>query len=193
MTSNRYALVAGMLLAAAWVVGCGGGGGEGASEETAVKPAAGEAGTATAPAEPAGAATTATATAPAASGAVIQTQEVNEAAGMVAELTEATREDGVLTVKIRLRNTGTVRVDKAFETNHGEYRYFYVTAENQKYFILKDAEGAPLAPVYLSLNLEPGQTATWWGKYPAPPAGVAEFDFVMYDVPPFENIPITDR
>ena len=137
--------------------------------------------------------TTTTTAAPAASGAVIQAQEVNGAAGMVAELTEATREDGVLTIKLRLRNTGTEERYKSFETNHGAYTLFYVTAENQKYFILKDSEGEPLAPVYLTVTLGPGETSTWWGKYPAPPSSVTEFDFIMHEVPPFENIPITDR
>lgn len=180
-----------LLVLAAMVAACGNGGGEGTTEEAEIATTGGEKGTTTtSTGDPASDA--ATTPAPA-SGAVLQTQEVSGAAGMVAELTEATREDGVLTIKIRLRNTGTQRVDKSFETEHGQYKNFYVTAENQKFFILKDTEGAPLAPVYLSLSLEPGETETWWGKYPAPPAGVTEFDFVMVDVPPFENIPITDR
>jgi hypothetical protein len=191
MRWKRERLVVAALAAGLWTTGCGGGGdeGQGAAPEGDAAPAVA---TTSGAAPAAGAAATSPATAPAA-GAVIQTQEVNGAAGLVAELTEATREDGVLTVKLRLRNGGTADVNKSFETGHGRYELFYVTAENQKYFILKDSEGAPLAPVYLEAQLGPGATTTWWGKFPAPPAGVAEFDFVMPDVPPFENVPITDR
>ena len=191
MKSKRERWAAAVLAAALWTAACGG---EGDTADQGEATEGGTAGTATAPVgKPAPAGGGTAATAPAAAGAVLQAQEVNGAAGMVAELTEATREDGVLTIKVRLRNTGTEEVYKGFETGHGDYSYFYVTAENQKYFILKDSEGAPLAPRYLNPNLDPGATSTWWGKYPAPPANVTEIDFVMHDVPPFENIPITDR
>lgn len=190
MTSNRPFLFAGILLAVAWTAGCGGGGEEAATEGAATETAAGETKSATATTETAGAPTTATT--PAASGAVIQIQEPN-APGLVAELTEATRKDGVLTVKVRFRNTGADNAIHSFETGHGDYGLFYVTAENQKYFVLKDSEGAPLAPKYLTVNLEPGLTMTWWAKFPAPPAGVTTFDLVIPDTPPFEDIPITDR
>jgi hypothetical protein len=189
MTWKREKLIVAALVAAFGAAGCGGG--DTADQGAATDAEKGE--TAATTATPAGGETaTAPATAPA-TGAVIQTQEVNGAAGLAAELTEATREDGVLTIKLRLRNAGAADVNKSFETGHGRYELFYVTAENQKYFILKDSEGAPLAPVYLEAQLGPGETTTWWGKFPAPPAGVAEIDFVMPEVAPFENIPITDR
>lgn len=123
---------------------------------------------------------------------VLQVQEVN-APGMIAELTEVTRKDGVLTVKIRFRNTGSEEVYNAFETHHGRYELFYVTAGAQKYFVLKDSEGEPLAPKYLNVSLDPGATSTWWAKFPAPPASEATIDLVIPDAPPFEDVPITDR
>jgi len=136
-------------------------------------------------------ATGAPASAPAAA-TVLQVQEVNEP-GMLAELTEATRKDGVLTVKIRFRNTGTDPLHHSFETGHGAYERFYVTAGTQKYFVLKDTEGEPLAPKYLDVNLDPGATSTWWAKFPAPPASETTIDLVIPDTPPFEDIPIADR
>lgn len=175
------------------LVTCGGGGEEPAAEGTTDAESEAAAPTSSAPAGAPVSGSTPTTASSAPSGAVIQTQEPNGVAGLVAELFEATREDGVLTVKVRFRNTGTEEVYKGFETGHGDYSQFYVTAENQKYFVLKDSDGAPLAPKYLDVRLEPGQTSTWWAKFPAPPAGVTEFDLVMHDVPPFENIPITDR
>ncbi|HYO46807.1 MAG TPA: hypothetical protein VEY33_08985 [Gemmatimonadota bacterium] len=123
---------------------------------------------------------------------VLQVQEVNEP-GMLAELTEATRKNGVLTVKIRFRNTATDDVNHYFETRHGAYELFYVTAGTQKYFVLKDTEGEPLAPKYLDVSLDPGATSTWWAKFPAPPASETTIDLVIPDTPPFEDIPITDR
>jgi hypothetical protein len=196
MRARRSTLLVELALALI-LVACGGGGEEPAVEGTTdtESETAGPATSAPtgAPADaPAGGSTPTTVSA-APSGVVIQTQEPSGVAGLVAELYEATREDGVLTVKVRFRNTGTEEVYKGFETHHGDYRQFYVTAENQKYFVLKDSDGAPLAPTYLDVRLEPGQTSTWWAKFPAPPAGVAEFDLVMHETPPFENIPITDR
>lgn len=146
---------------------------------TAGDPATGD------PATPTGTATPGTVT-------VLQVQEVNEP-GMLAELTEVTRKDGVLTVKIRFRNTGTEDTYHGFETQHGRYEYFYVTAGDQKYFVLKDSEGEPLAPKYLNVSLDPGATSTWWAKFPAPPASETTIDLVIPDTPPFEDIPISDR
>lgn len=123
---------------------------------------------------------------------VIQVQEVN-APGLVAELTEVTRKDGVLTVKVRFRNTGSETLHHAFETHHGRYERFYVTAGDQKYFVLKDSEGEPLAPKYLTVDLDPGATSTWWAKFPAPPASATAIDLVIADTPPFEDVPIADR
>ena len=137
------------------------------------------------PAAPGGAAAPATAT-------VLQVQEVNSP-GLQAELTEITRKDGVLTVKIRFRNVGTDALHHSFSTGHGAYDRFYVTAGTQKYFVLKDSEGEPLAPKYLDVNLDPGATSTWWAKFPAPPASETTIDLVIPDAPPFEDVPITDR
>lgn len=202
VTSERIRITA--LLAAFALAACGGGGpaeegadesGIAASEEdledgtataegqatggTALDAAAGD------PAAPAGGATPAPT-------AVLQVQEVNEP-GMVAELTEVTRKDGVLTVKIRFRNTGAEVLHHSFETHHGRYELFYVTAGSQKYFVLKDSEGEPLAPKYLTVDLDPGETSTWWAKFPAPPASETTIDLVIPDAPPFEDVPITDR
>lgn len=125
-------------------------------------------------------------------GTVLQAQEVDATTGLVAEIIEATRKEGVLTVKVRFRNTGSESVYKGFETHHGGYSLFYVTAGNQKFFILKDSEGEPLAPKYLNVSLDPGQAMTWWGKFPAPPPSEATIDLVMPDMPPFEDVPVRD-
>ena len=194
-----------LLLAAFAVAACGGGepaedgadesgiaasGENVAGDATADGPAAGTATeTGDASGDPAAPAGSAAAPAPA---TVLQVQEVN-APGLLAELTEVTRKDGVLTVKIRFRNTGSDVVHHSFETHHGRYELFYVTAGSQKYFVLKDSEGEPLAPKYLSVDLDPGATSTWWAKFPAPPGSETSIDLVIPDAPPFEDVPITDR
>lgn len=125
-------------------------------------------------------------------GTVLQAQEVDATPGMIAEIIEATRKEGVLTVKVRFRNTGTESVYNSFETGHGNYSRFYVTAGDQKYFVLKDSEGEPLAPRYLNVSLDQGETMTWWGKFPAPPLSETTIDLVMPDMPPFEDVPVRD-
>jgi hypothetical protein len=121
----------------------------------------------------------------------IQTQET-EMAGVVAELMEVKRKDGVLTVKVNFRNTGDAGVKVYIETEHGKYEHIYVTANTKKYFVLKDSEGAPLAPKYIEGNPEKGQKVIWWAKFPAPPADVKKINLIIPKMPPFEDVPITD-
>jgi hypothetical protein len=129
---------------------------------------------------------------------VIQTQETNQA-GLMGELTECRRSEGVLTIKVRFRNTST-KPSHLRLTNWnaaGDNEKFYVTAGNKKYFMLKDSEGTYLSSNSASngveVNLEPGQTFLWWAKYPAPSADVKKINFMMPVTPPFEGIPITDK
>ena len=129
---------------------------------------------------------------------VIQTQETNSG-GMVGELTECRRHEGVLTIKVRFRSTSNKRaVLKLTEYNNGgDFEKFYVTAGNKKFFILKDTEGVYLTSLSASngvvLQLDPGETSSWWAKYPSPPADVKKINFVTPVAPPFEDIPITDK
>lgn len=128
--------------------------------------------------------------------APLQVQETN-AAGVVAEFVECKRKEGVLSVKIRLRNSSAQKVglDVIKSRNFDEY---YVTAESKKYLVLKDSEGVPLAPAAdgfgsLSVSLTPGGAWTWWAKYPAPPAEAKKINYMTPLGPPFEDIPITDQ
>lgn len=121
----------------------------------------------------------------------IQTQET-EMSGIVAELNEAKRKDGVLTVKVNFRNTANDPVKVYIETEHGKYEHIYVTADSKKYFVLKDTEGAPLAPKYINGDLKKGEKIIWWAKFPAPPAEIKKIDIIFPKVLPFEDVPITD-
>ena len=125
----------------------------------------------------------------------IQSQDSN-VAGIVAEITECKRQDGVLTVRVRLRNTGDkdVRVSLISGRNYDSY---YVTAGGKKYFILRDSEKTPLAPQgdgfgNLSAGVAKGASYVWWAKFPAPPADVKKISYFTPMTPPFDNVPITD-
>jgi len=134
-----------------------------------------------------------------ASGAdVIQSQDAN-ISGIVAEITQVRRSEGVLTIKLRFRNTDS-KVLRLKIIEGKNYPQFYVTASNKKYFILKDTEGTFLATeatswdhATLELDLNPGGTYTWWAKYPAPPPEVKKIMFVTPLAPPFEDVPVSDR
>jgi hypothetical protein len=127
----------------------------------------------------------------------IQTQETNQE-GVVAELTECQRHEGVLTIKIRFRNTSNkAAVLTLTHYNSDDSGHFYVTAGNKKYFMLKDSEGIYLSSISASngveAKLEPGQTYLFWAKYPAPTFDVKKINFITPVTPPFEDVPITDK
>ena len=125
----------------------------------------------------------------------MQSQESN-VAGILAEITECKRQDGVLTVRVRLRNTS----DKAIKVgliSSRNYDSYYVTAGSKKYFILRDSESQPLAPAAdgfggLSTEVAKGGAYVWWAKFPAPPADVKKISYFTPIAPPFDNVPITD-
>ena len=131
-----------------------------------------------------------------AAGSVIQSQET-DTTGVVAELYECKRKEGVLTIKVRLRNTSNQKASYKLYSAR-EYDQYYVTAGGKKHFLLKDSEGTHLTVQaggggFSTLALKPGQTSLWWGKYPAPPADVKKINFTMPRVAPFDDIPISDQ
>lgn len=129
--------------------------------------------------------------------AAIQSQDINSP-GFAADLIEAKRSDGVLSVKVRLKNTGTSAANVQFYnfTNLKIGAYF-VQAESKKYFVLRDTDKVPLATgdkeENLTASVAPGATFTWWAKYPAPPANVKKFSFYWPLGAPFDDVPITDK
>ena len=136
------------------------------------------------------------------SGALSDPQDVNGAAGVVAEIVQCKREGGVLSIRMRLRNTGNAAAQVRL-TSHGNYDPYYVTAANKKYLVLRDSEQMPLAsPVNwrasepdfagVMADLPKGGSFTWYAKYPAPPAEVKKITYYTPITPPFEDVPISD-
>ena len=135
---------------------------------------------------------------PAPASDVIQTLDSN-VPGVAGELTQCKRSEGVLSVKVRFHNTSGKAVE--FDIFHGgndsEREKAFITAANKKYFILKDSGGEYLTSQGegggLKVKLDPGQSYTWWAKFPAPPSDVKKLTLMTPVTPPFEDVPITDK
>ena len=130
------------------------------------------------------------------SSGVIQSQDANQP-GVVADLTECRRAEGVLTIKIRFRNTSKSDVSLNV-IDRKNFEAYYLTAKNKKYFVLKDSEDQYLMPAAdlggsLDVPLQAGQSWTWWAKFPAPPADVTKLTLITPITPPFEDVPITNK
>lgn len=116
--------------------------------------------------------------------------------GIVAEVVESARADGVLSLRIRLRNTGdkpvSVRVVEA-----GEFNTNYVSAESRKYLILHSPGGKHAASPAdgsgnVGTSLKQGESWTWWAKFPAPPRHVRTYTYYWPLGDPIERLPIRD-
>lgn len=132
------------------------------------------------------------ATPAAAQAKAIQSQDSNTD-GVVAEITQAQRKEGVLTVRLRVRNTSDAPKMVHFPWGYDEYDKYYVTAGKKKYLILRDTEKVPIASAPTGQKkLDKGASYIWWAKFPAPAAGDTKFTYYTNIAPPFEDVPITD-
>ena len=119
--------------------------------------------------------------------------------GVVAELIESKREDGVLTVRVRYRNTTDKKV-KLLLIKGNNFDEYYVTAGSKKYLMMRDPQKVTLSPQgtdkfrrgILEADLAKGGTYQWWAKYPAPPADVKTINYYTPLSAPFDNVPISD-
>jgi hypothetical protein len=114
-----------------------------------------------------------------------------------AEVTQCDRKDGVLSIKVRLRNTTSARkhVDIISGRN---YENYYLSASSKKYFILKDTDGTYFTPKAdgsggLSVDIDPGSQYIWWAKFPAPPANVKQVTLYTPLAGPLDDIPVTEK
>ena len=109
--------------------------------------------------------------------ALSEAQDVNGAAGVVAEIVQCKRDSGVLSIRMRIRNTGAAEASLSL-ISKANYDQYYVTGGSKKYFVLRDSEKTPLAnPINtdaftagVQVTISKGGTFTWFAKYPAPPA-----------------------
>jgi hypothetical protein len=175
-----------------------------ASEETPAPPVDSESEEGSAPAPAAAAATdevapgssTAGGATPAAAPAAasLASQETNWS-GVVAEVTELRRKGNTLTAKVRFRNQGGAEAEP--DVHYNEV-YVMDLGAGKKYEVLKDEKGNYIAGLRSGWNnrwydkVQPGQSATIWMKFPAPPLDVKAVTLQVPGVPPFEDLPIQD-
>lgn len=114
--------------------------------------------------------------------------------GVSSEILEAVRKDGVLTLKVRYRNTGSTPAKVGI---FGSEDHYYVTAGSTKFLILRDSKGIALTVPRgphgeLTAAIKPNGSFLFWAKYPAPPAEAKKISFYNPHTPPFEDIPVTE-
>jgi hypothetical protein len=129
--------------------------------------------------------------------ALSEAQDVNGAVGVVAEIVQCKRDSGVLSMRMRLRNTSDAAVGVTLLANGDWYDRYYVTAGSKKYFVLRDSEKTPLAnpPTSygaLSVEIPKGGSYVWYAKYQAPPAEIKKVNYYTPVSAPFEDVPISD-
>lgn len=121
---------------------------------------------------------------------VIQSQETSFP-GILAELIQCKRKKGVLTVKVRLKNTSSKGV-KTWWRDVQKNVYLMDEANQKKYFILKDANGEYICNVDTG-DIPPNMSKIAWFKFPAPPSEVKEISIILSLSSPFEDVPIEDK
>ena len=117
--------------------------------------------------------------------------------GVVADVIESTRKEGVLTVRVRFRNTGDKPV-KFLLAGAGRYDDNYLSAGNVKYTVIRDAKNYPVATPtdgggWLEPKIAKGGSWNWWAKFPAPPAEQKKYSLYLKVGPPIDDVPIIDK
>lgn len=117
--------------------------------------------------------------------------------GIVADVIESTRKEGVLTVRVRFRNTGDKPV-KFLLAASGRYDDNYLSAGNVKYTMIRDPKGYPVATPadgggWVEPTIAKGGSWNWWAKFPAPPADQKKYSLYLKVGPPIDDVPIVDK
>ena len=131
------------------------------------------------------------------------TNATNWGEGVLADLMSVERKGSILTVKWAVRNTGSKPANPKFGLV-GKDQTTYAVDEDSgtKYYVLTDKEKHALASEHTYLgadtygieeNIEPGATARYWMKLPAPPPAVKAISIFLSKVEPFESVAIADK
>jgi hypothetical protein len=138
---------------------------------------------------------------PAAPTAPIATAPTNWA-GVELSLMSLERKGNILTVKWAVTNGHAERSSIRFGLTEKATSYLVDEESGTKYYALTDQDGSALASEHtyidghtwgISDTLEPGATARYWAKFPAPPPEVVSLTVLFDQTEPFEEVPITDR
>lgn len=123
--------------------------------------------------------------------------------GVSLDLMSVERRGSVLTVKWAVRNTGAAGTKVVFElTGRNQTTYVLDEESGTKYYALTDKEKNTLASEHsyvgadtygIEDHIEPGASARYWAKFPAPPAAVKTINVFFSKTEPFEGVTITDK
>ena len=114
--------------------------------------------------------------------------------GVFVEVTEFSRKGNTLTARLRLKNEGAESQEPSVS-----YPEMYVMdfGSGQRYDVLstQDTYVAALRSGWKDRwyqVLEPGDEATIWAKFTAPPPEVTSITLIVPGTPPFDDLPIRD-
>jgi hypothetical protein len=123
--------------------------------------------------------------------------------GLTIDLMSVERKASILTVKFAVRNTGASQSQvKLGLTGRDQTTYLLDEESGTKYYALTDKEKHTLASEHTYLGsdtfgieeyVQPGATARYWIKFPAPPPAVKTINLYFTKTDPFEGIAITDK
>ncbi|MEW5910882.1 MAG: hypothetical protein AB1659_13850 [Thermodesulfobacteriota bacterium] len=124
---------------------------------------------------------------------VLQTQPHNTSDGLDLDLLAVEIRNDVLTLKFKVRNTGSNKHTWFF---HYENCYIMDESNQKKYFPLKDSDGNYIAgPVYdkdhggrFWYDILPGKFKGFWIKFPMPAGSPKSITISIPDVTPFEDV-----
>jgi hypothetical protein len=116
--------------------------------------------------------------------------------GITAEVLESVRKDGVLTVRVRFRNT-TDKPIKFKLVHAGRYDANYISAGDTKYTIIATRRRTS-SPRHRRRRMDRADDQGeghfgWWAKIPAPPPERKTYTLYLSVGPPIEDVPIVDK
>ena len=112
--------------------------------------------------------------------------------GLMAVLHDIDVGKNALTVRIRLYNEGTETATLALDPT-ASYEAFYVEVDGEKSFILRDEDGDLEAKESFAGELDPGETESWWARFPPLPPETVSFDIVIPSLPRFEGVLVSSQ
>ena len=131
------------------------------------------------------------------------TNATNWGEGVLADLISVERKGSILTVKWAVRNTGSKQATLKFGLVGRDQTTYAVDEDSgTKYYVLTDKEKHALASEHsyvgsdtygIEESVEPGATARFWMKLPAPPPAVKAISIFLSKVEPFESVAIADK
>jgi hypothetical protein len=119
-------------------------------------------------------------------------QQATDVDGVTAEILQCRRKAAALTVVLRFKNEGFERTEFSPLGQQLNYDQYYLTVGMRKYFILRDSDDKAIAKFIVRIELNPGESWTFWAKFPAPPPDVKAVEIYTPLTLPFEDVAIVD-